>query len=333
MNEHSSENAVGGQDVETIDDPGPPPILRKGRLFSRMYGTAVVFAGACFLGTIPLFAHPLHREGIPTAVISAIRLALSCVLAMSMLAWNGTNPFASKRMERRALLFLGIVGSGMTSVFYTASLKYTTIATAILAVFCTVPITTYVIDRVYRQFRFMHLLCFSLVFLGFGALTWNKLSDNGDKSISEHLLGIAFGVLTGICFGTYAPFGKKLIGLRASVILCWAFGIGFLCHLPLLGLMENHGPQWTIETVTNLTCLGLFGCFVPYLLIQVGLKSAQVSSMQASMLFLLEPLISVMIGCYFGEELSLLNWYGVVLVFASILLFQFHTKKRSHSHE
>lgn len=327
MNEHSSLNASGGQDVDIVDDPGPPPVFKKSKWFTRMHGSAIVFAGACLLGTIPLFAHPLHREGIPVTIISAIRLALSCILAMSMMAWYKTNPFACGRMDRRALIFLGIIGSGMTSVFYTASLKYTTIAIAILAVFCTVPITTYVIDKVYRQFRMIHLLCFSLVFLGFTALSWDKFSCDGGKRVSGHLLGIAFGVLTGICFGTYAPFGKKLVGLKTSVILCWTFGIGFLIHLPLIAWMQDAGPLWTTETVSNLLGLGLFGCFLPYLLIQIGLKSKYVSSMQVSMLFLLEPLISVIIGCHFGETLTTWNVCGVVLVFLSISLFQFQRSR------
>lgn len=329
MNEHSRQNAAGGQDADIVDDPGPPPVIQTGKLFLRIHGSAIVFVGACLLGTIPLFSHPLHREGIPITIISAIRLALSCILAMSMMAWSKTSPFVCGRMERRALIFLGIIGSGMTSVFYTASLKYTTIAIAILAVFCTVPITTYIIDRVYRQFRMMHLVCFSLVFLGFTALSWDQFSCTEGKRISEHLLGITFGVLTGICFGTYAPFGKKLIGLRASVILCWAFGIGFLLHLPLIGLMQDAGPSWTAETVSNLAGLGLFGCFLPYLLIQIGLKSQHISSMQVSVLFLLEPLISVIIGCHFGQMLSAWNVFGVVLVFVSIFLFQFHLRSRS----
>ncbi|MDD4319905.1 MAG: DMT family transporter [Candidatus Peribacteraceae bacterium] len=295
-----------------------------------MHGTAIVFAGACLLGTIPLFSHPLHHEGIPVTVISAIRLAFSCILAMSMMAWSGHNPFRCGKLERRALLFLGIIGSGMTSVFYTASLKYTTIAIAILAVFCTVPITTYVMDKVYRQFRLMHLLCFTLVFLGFGALSWDKFSGEGDRQVSEHLIGIAFGVLTGICFGTYAPFGKRLVHLRTSVTLCWAFGVGFLIHLPFIGWMESASPPWSTETVVNLVCLGLFGCFLPYLLIQIGMKSPYVSSMQVSMLFLLEPVISVFIGFHFGETLSAWNVLGVASVFLSIFLFQFHVRSRSH---
>ncbi|MFA5799948.1 MAG: DMT family transporter [Candidatus Peribacteraceae bacterium] len=327
MKNHSSTDASDRRDADTHDNPDPTPVCKKGRLFSHMNGSAVILVGACLLGTIPLFARPLHGEGIPTAVISAVRMGFSWFLAMSMVGWSRMNLLACDKEERNALLVLGTIGSGLTSVFYTASLKYTTIAIAIVVVFCAVPITTYVIDRVYRRFRSMHLLCLGLVILGFAALSWDKFLLGGSRKISEHLLGILLGVLTGICFGTYAPFGKKLIALKTPVILFWAFGIGFLCHFPLLWCMQGHCPPWTRSTVLNLVGLGLFGCFLPYLLIQIGMKSNSISVMQVSMLFLLEPVISVIVGCHFCEYLSVLNMLGVALVLVSIFIYQFQEKK------
>jgi drug/metabolite transporter (DMT)-like permease len=324
MKKKTESKVAGGKIVYTNDEPGPPPPFstEKGKLLSRIRGIAIIFVGACLLGTIPLFSRPLHTEGIPSSIISMVRMALSCVFATIVMCGAGRNPFALQKDERRALIRLGIFGSGLTSLFYILSLQYTTIALAIIAVFITVPVVTYIMEKMYLQYRVMHLVCLTFSSIGMAVLLWDKFCNPESKKVSEHLIGIGFGIVTGLCFGTYAPYGKKLHRLNVSVILFWAFGIGFLCHLPMLWWTSDPGPTWTRSTAGNFVGLGLCSSFLPYFLIQIGMKSKHINPMQVSMLFLLEPLISVLIGCLFGETLSAWNSCGVALVLLSIGLYQ-----------
>ncbi len=241
MSDQSESKVVGDSNVGKNDDPGPPTPFsgEKGELSSRIHGFAIIFVGACLLGTIPLFSRQLQLEGVTSLFISTARMFLAFLFAAGGLLVTRTSPLALDKGKCVGLFIFGTVCSGATSVCYIFSLQYTTVANAIFTVSITVPITTYVVSRVYRVFRKMHLACFGLALIGFAALLWGKFYSSGGWS--AHRVGLFFGVMTGICFGTYAPFAEKLSDLKASVILFWGFGIGFLCHLPMIWWTRTRG--------------------------------------------------------------------------------------------
>ncbi len=74
-------------------------------------------------------------------------------------------------------------------------------------------------------------------------------------------------------------------------------------------------------TIINLVDIGVFSTFLPYLFVQIGMKSKP-HPMLVSMFFLMEPLISTGIGNYFfGETLTIVNWCGAGLVMCCICIF------------
>lgn len=78
----------------------------------------------------------------------------------------------------------------------------------------------------------------------------------------------------------------------------------------------------TVESWGYLLVLSIFSTVLPILLMLVGLK--HVSSVRASIISVLEPLVTLFVGILLlNETISITQIYGVLLLIGSTLLVQF----------
>ncbi|MFJ7744438.1 EamA family transporter [Peribacillus sp. NPDC097295] len=148
-------------------------------------------------------------------------------------------------------------------------------------------------------------------------------SNEGSGPINP--FGILLALGAGTAFSVYTLVSKKILDRQppeatAAVI----FMLSALLLSPMLFIFDS---SW-ITTANGLGIslhLGLFATALAYLLFNKGLTS--VPSSTAVSLSLAEPLVAALLGVFLvGENLSLLNWFGVGLLLCGIVSLTFSPK-------
>ena len=137
--------------------------------------------------------------------------------------------------------------------------------------------------------------------------------------------GILLALGAGASFSVYTLVSKKILDRQppeatAAVI----FTLSALLLSPMLFIFDS---SWIITTngLAVSLHLGLFATALAYLLFNKGLIS--VPSSTAVSLSLAEPLVAALLGVFLvGENLSLLNWFGVGLLLCGIVSLTFSPK-------
>ncbi|MGE7604606.1 EamA family transporter [Peribacillus sp. NPDC097675] len=148
-------------------------------------------------------------------------------------------------------------------------------------------------------------------------------SNEGSGAIDP--IGILLALGAGMAFSVYTLVSKKILDSQppeatAAVI----FTLSALLLSPMLFIFDSSWIVTTNGLAVSLH-LGLFATALAYLLFNKGLTS--VPSSTAVSLSLAEPLVAALLGVFLvGENLSLLNWFGVGLLLCGIFSLTFSPK-------
>jgi drug/metabolite transporter (DMT)-like permease len=138
------------------------------------------------------------------------------------------------------------------------------------------------------------------------------------------MIGIFFGILSAVCYAFYVIGSKRFSSITMdsnilTVTVC--FGCAFI-FLVLTLSTGNFILPHSMQGWLYLLALGILATALPIQLMLEGLK--YVSSMRASIISVLEPLITVFVGVLLLDEaVSQLQMLGAGIILASALLIQF----------
>lgn len=137
-----------------------------------------------------------------------------------------------------------------------------------------------------------------------------------------HLMGIAYGALSGLAFGLYS-IGCKIATrkkYKPQTMLFYFFMFASITIVPFTDV-----PSVTSIVVSNTTALisllslCLIMTVLPYYLHSKSMEVLEAGT--ASVILLMEAVVSAIVGgIFFGEAFSIVNGVGMMLVFSSILL-------------
>lgn len=148
------------------------------------------------------------------------------------------------------------------------------------------------------------------------------LHDFSGQGLS--LTGLFFGILSALSYALYIIGSKKFstVAINSNIltmIVCFGCALIFL----ILSLTSNSFilPQSTGSWASLLT-LGVLVTAVPIQLMLKGLK--HVSATRASIISVLEPLVTVIVGLIFlNESVTYLQFIGGFLILSSAIFIQF----------
>jgi len=149
------------------------------------------------------------------------------------------------------------------------------------------------------------------------------LMRNPSASADANILGILFAVLAAATYAIYIVGSKQFSSRNIhsgvlTVMVC--LGCAFLFLIIALCTNSFIFPH-SMKAWIYLLMLGILVTALPIQLMLEGLKV--VSSMRASLLSVLEPLVTVLVGILFlSESVSGLQALGSVIVIVSALLVQ-----------
>ncbi|MGG5811668.1 EamA family transporter [Falsiroseomonas sp. CW058] len=283
-------------------------------------GVALVLASAAAIAVVPTAARLAFEAGSNTLTVVTARGLIGAALLAAFVAASGRG-FAMPRRSLRLGLLAGLAYSAMSYGFIGA-VAYVPVAVAVLVYF-THPVLLAILAhaRGGEQLSPRRLALALAALAGLGLVLWRDLGGLDPRGVAlAALASVAVCamillsaaaqreatsaqvnlVMTGVTVGVF--------GVVTTAAGAWAFPAGALGWLGLAGA----GAALAV---------GLLAFFAAFPLI---------GPVRATMLSNVEPLLGILFAAaVLGERLDVVQWAGVLLVVASLVLFEMPERRGS----
>ena len=276
-----------------------------------------IVAAGVFWGTSPLFVSYLAPKDFSSLELTAVRAAVG-VFALALFL------LISKRISFRVsaldvLIFLvnalGFVG---TATFYFQAIKMTSPSTAVVLMY-TAPIYVVVFSVLFLKERLTPLKLSAMIVMLVGCF----LVSGVIGTFRFDALGVLFGVLSGLSYGTYNIATKILMRRGSNPVSTTFYTFFFATFLAVIIANPVNLGEKIIEssgaTIPVLILLGIATCVVPYVLYTLAMR--ELSAGVASSLGIVEPMAATVMSAVFLSEIPTpLSWVGIILILGAVVL-------------
>jgi drug/metabolite transporter (DMT)-like permease len=282
-------------------------------VYSR--GLVLTALSGMMYGLLGYFGAQLIQEklSVPTFLfwrflIAAVLVAGLCIPQWMKKSWDHSAFWTS--------FFLGgLLYSGSAAFYFLAS---EWIGTGLaMVIFFSYPVFVILLSWKFDQKKLTRStsVALTIVFLGFILLSDGKLSQFDWR-------GVFFAVISALFYAFYVYVSKKqvqkLSSLESTFVVCLGCMATFLCVSLFEGSFAIPSTSWAWISVFG---IGLICTALPILFLLEGLKTMDAG--KASILSVLEPVVTVVIGTLFlNETIALAQWVGIVIVLSGAILVQ-----------
>lgn len=219
-------------------------------------------------------------------------------------------------------LFIVGLFLGATAFTFSKAVEHLSASMAVLLQFQFTWIAI-VIDAVYSRKLPSKTKVFVIVLILLGTVLATNII--GSDNIHVSLTGIIFGLLCASCFGFYI-FANEHIqadlhwSLRAFYIMLGSLVFSIIITIPDMVSSSNIESQASFDTTLfHSSILALFGYSVPIVFFAIGIP--KIGATISAMLSALElPVAIIAAMLLLQEQISILQWVGVVLIVVSLLI-------------
>lgn len=282
-------------------------------LFVAISGILYGFLG--YLGTSLL----RDNISISTMLFWRFLIASSWIFLFTIRKYSVLRAFNA--IDTRTLFFtffLGAIGYAGSSWFYFIASQYTGTGLA-MVIFFSYPIIVALASWIKNRETINAVTIFTLIFMMTGLFF---LRDSSAHQFN--MIGIFFGIVAAICYAFYVMGSKRIssITVNSNVLtIMVSLGCAFIFLMLSISSHSFVFPH-SMKSWLYLLALGILATALPIQLMLEGLK--YVSSMRASIISVLEPLVTVFVGVLLlNESISYLQILGVSIILISALLIQF----------
>lgn len=224
-------------------------------------------------------------------------------------------------IDKKTFIFmfiLGAIGYAGSSQFYFVASQYTGTGLAMVIFFC-YPIIVALASWLIHSKKLNIATIITLITMVLGLFL---LRDSATQQFNR--IGILFGIIAAFCYAFYVIGSKHIASITIdsnvlTTIVC--FGCAFIFLILSITSHSLSLPS-TLKSWVFLFALGILATALPIQLMLEGLK--YVSSTRASIISVLEPLVTVFVGVLLlDESVSHLQILGTIIILGSALLVQF----------
>ncbi|WP_060980447.1 DMT family transporter [Vibrio splendidus] len=222
-----------------------------------------------------------------------------------------------KLLQNKRLLAVSALALAVYPLAFYSSMKLSGVAIGTVVSIATAPFFSALLECLISKKNNINkrwLTSFAIGVVGIGLLVFSESSSKNESGDDLKLLGIALGLLAGLCYAIYSWATKALIdkGIKSQAAMGSIFGLGAMMLLPTLwftgdNLFSSHTNVLVISYLTLIPqCLG-------YVAFSFGLRHVTASS--ANLLTLFEPVIAAVLAvCVVGELIPFIGWLGMSLI-------------------
>lgn len=255
-----------------------------------------------------------HIKLPPLVIIFYASLFSLLILSFYFLITKKTKPIITRQyflwMIMSALFVLGNLYT------YFKAFRATTMANAVLTHY-TAPIFAALLAPLLLKEKIEKVTLIALLFSMTGLFL---IASNGIAISRQHLSGIAYGLLSGFCYGISILIGKKLVdNFQPTVILFYQCAIMVIILAPFLNTFQYNLTPYCFSL---LILYALFVTILAAFLYLNGLR--RVEAQHAGIFAYSEPVIVIMIGILFYNEMPSLKMLlgGVLIIYSGYLVLK-----------
>ncbi|MCY9863733.1 EamA family transporter [Vibrio coralliirubri] len=222
-----------------------------------------------------------------------------------------------KLLQNKRLLAVSALALAVYPLAFYSSMKLSGVAIGTVVSIATAPFFSALLECLISKKNNINkrwLISFAIGVVGIGLLVFSESSSTNESGDDLKLLGIALGLLAGLCYAIYSWATKALIdkGIKSQAAMGSIFGLGAMLLLPTLWFTGENlfSSQTNVLVISYLTlipqCLG-------YVAFSFGLRYVTASS--ANLLTLFEPVVAAVLAvCVVGELIPFTGWLGMSLI-------------------
>lgn len=290
-------------------------------------GAFLVGLGATSYGMLATFVKLAYQEGFTTAevTISQFTIGIIGLLLLQFFQKSSTENSKPKttKKERFHLILAGTT-LGMTSVFYYLAVKYIPVSIAIVLLMQTVwmgVILEMIMERKLPSIKKIIAVCIVLI----GTLLATNLTNTSN---SLNWQGLFWGLLAASSFTATMVTANK-VAVRISSVQRSFFMLlgGAIIVLFFAIITQKTSFNFAIFIKWGIP-LSLFGTILPPILMNAGFPSTGIGL--GSIISALELPVSVAMAYFLlHEEVLTIQWIGILLIIAAIVLMHLNYKPKS----
>ncbi|MEZ8155570.1 DMT family transporter [Vibrio splendidus] len=228
-----------------------------------------------------------------------------------------------KLLQNKRLLAVSALALAVYPLAFYSSMKLSGVAIGTVVSIATAPFFSALLECLISKKNNINkrwLTSFAIGVVGIGLLVFSESSSTNESGDDLKLLGIALGLLAGLCYAIYSWATKALIDkdIESQAAMGSIFGLGAMLLLPTLWFTGENlfSSQINVLVISYLTlipqCLG-------YIAFSFGLRHVTASS--ANLLTLFEPVVAAVLAvCVVGELIPFIGWLGMFLIALCLLL-------------
>ncbi|MEZ9393817.1 DMT family transporter [Vibrio splendidus] len=228
-----------------------------------------------------------------------------------------------KLLQNKKLLAVSALALAVYPLAFYSSMKLSGVAIGTVVSIATAPFFSALLECLISKKNNINkrwLTSFAIGVVGIGLLVFSESSSTNESGDDLKLLGIALGLLAGLCYAIYSWATKALIdkGIKSQAAMGSIFGLGAMLLLPTLWFTGDNlfSSQINVFVISYLTlipqCLG-------YIAFSFGLRHVTASS--ANLLTLFEPVVAAVLAvCVVGELIPFIGWLGMFLIVLCLLI-------------
>ena len=222
-----------------------------------------------------------------------------------------------KLLQNKKLLTVSALALAVYPLAFYSSMKLSGVAVGTVVSIATAPFFSALLECLISKKNNINkrwLTSFAIGVVGIGLLVFSESSSTNESGDDLKLLGIALGLVAGLCYAIYSWATKALIdkGVKSQAAMGSIFGLGAMLLLPTLWFTGENlfSSQINVLVISYLTlipqCLG-------YIAFSFGLRHVTASS--ANLLTLFEPVVAAVLAvCVVGELIPFIGWLGMFLI-------------------
>jgi drug/metabolite transporter (DMT)-like permease len=257
---------------------------------------------------------PLCKWAMESGIITGVSMACFRLCGAALLFWLISPLVPRQQIERRDwmhLVIMSLCGMGINQFCYVLGVQYTSPTNACVITTST-PVFTFVLSAL-----FLHAAVTARKVLGLGLAATGALililGSQMQGGLSGSPLGDAICLFSQLSASCYFVFFSGVIRKYHPVVLMrWLFLISAVLTCPFW-LQEVSALPWAqlgMPEILGSAYVVLFGSFVSYLLMIVGQRHLEPSTVAAYNY--IQPIIAATVGILLGVDV--LNWQKVVAV-------------------
>lgn len=281
-----------------------------------MKGYLLAIFSGIFWGSLGYFGSKLNSYGFNGNEVAFLRMFFGCIWGM-LYMFSDRKQRSTMRLKKdsiKYIILIGVVTQGLLNLFfYSAILELGTVTATMLL--CTGPIFTVVLSSLFLGENFTMEKQISLFVTILGSVL--LISEGNFREMNFSLMGIIFGIGSGLCYGIYPIIGKQSGGSSPLFVTIMGFMVAALFLVPFISVGDMVKKIVSLEVFLTILSFGIVPTLLAYLLFLKAMEHIPASV--ASILTLIEVPTTALIGVLvLNEHFNNYKFLGLLIVLLGI---------------